>query len=121
MVASSLQHVRVLACSLPWSTRRIPASPRTRARAQARIRRLTGLAVVLAGGATVCIGLVVAKEHPGTSAGSNPSATTPPTTAVPGGTATPSSPVTAPTTTVTGPPTTTTTRPVVTSGGTSRR
>ena len=44
-------------------------SPVARARAQARIRRLTSTAIVVAGGATAFIWVTVAKEHPG-SAGS---------------------------------------------------
>ncbi len=120
-------------------------TPIDRARAQARLKRLTRTVIVLAGGATAFIGVTVAKEHPGASAapanpplpGSTP-ATTPTTTPPPTTTTTPTtsptttvgpispqgSPTTTtspPTTTTTSPPTTTTTRPVTTSGGTSRQ
>jgi hypothetical protein len=117
-------------------------TPIDRARAQARLKRLTRTVIVLAGGATAFIGVTVAKEHPGASAaptgpplpGSTP-ATTPSTTATTttpttGATTTtgpippqgsPTSTTSPPTTATTTPPTTTTTRPVATSGGTSRR
>ena len=49
-------------------------SPTARALAQARIRRLTRTAIVLAGGATAFIWVTVAKEHPGASAGAKASA-----------------------------------------------
>jgi len=88
-------------------------SPEARGRVDGRIRRLTRVAALLATGATVAIGVVVAKEHPGASAPSptapaqDPSASSHSTTTTP-------SPIT-----VT-PPTRTRSRPVVTSGGTSR-
>ncbi len=60
-------------------------SPTARARAQARIRRLTRTAIVLAGGATAFIWVTVAKEHPGSSAGAKaPAPSSVPTTAHPG-------------------------------------
>lgn len=116
-------------------------TPIDRARAQARLKRLTRTVIVLAGGATAFIGVTVAKEHPGASAPpSNPPppgpapATTPSTTIPPPTNPTPTtgpispqgSPTTTtttspPPTTTTSPPTTTTSRPVATSGGTSRR
>lgn len=88
-------------------------SPETRGRADARLRRVTRAAALLAAGATAAIGVVVAKEHPGASATSptvpaqNPSASRPSTT-------TTSPPITV------SPPTPTGSRPLVTSGGTSR-
>jgi hypothetical protein len=115
-------------------------SPATRAQAQRRVRRLTRALVVLTGVATACLGVLVAREHPGASvpistpgagAGGTTTTTTPPprpTTAPPtagstgSGTGDTTSSSTPPTTTPTTlPPTTTTTRPSVTSGGTSRR
>ena len=44
------------------------SSPDTRRSAEASLRFLTRLAVVVATGATVVVGIVVAKEHPGSSA-----------------------------------------------------
>ena len=89
--------------------------------------------------ATVAIGVVVAKEHPGASGSSTAPAavpaapttasttttttTAPPTTTTPSaspGSTAPTTTTLPPTTTTTLPPTTTTTLPVVTSGGTSR-
>ena len=122
-------------------------SPEARQRADARLRRLTRSAAVLATGATFAIGVVVAKEHPGASAPSTPGPVEAPGTSVPttstlgsSTTTTAPPPSTSPTssivgsspgtsaptttppppTTTTSPPTTTTTRPVITSGGTSR-
>jgi hypothetical protein len=112
----------------------------TRRRAATSLRFLTQLAAVAATGATVAIGIVVAKEHPGgTASGSVPlqtsstSTTVAPTTTTSPPTTTPtssnlgagsSSPTTTttvpPTTTTIAPPTTTTTRPVATSGATRR-
>jgi hypothetical protein len=83
-------------------------SPETRQRADARLRRLTRSAAVIATGATIAIGVLVAKEHSGASASSNTGQRQVQTISTPG------------TSTTTSPPTTTTTRPVVTSGGTSR-
>ena len=96
-------------------------SPDTRRRAAASLRFLTRLAAVAATGATVVIGIVVAKEHPGASAsGSAPlqtpstSTTVAPTTTTTPPTTTPTSSdlgagSSSPTTTTTSPPTTTTT------------
>lgn len=114
-------------------------TPIDRARAQARLKRLTRTVIVLASGATAFIGVTVAKEHPGASSpstnpplpGSTP-ATTPSTSATPTTSpttttgpiplqASPTPTTSPPATTTTSPPTTTTTRPVATSGGTSRR
>ena len=117
-------------------------SPETRRRADVLLRLLTRFAVLGATGATIAIGVVVAKEHPGASASFNPvpaqvpttstSNTSTPTTLPPTTTPTSSDPgsaspspapttTTSPTTTTTLPPTTTTTPPVATSGATSRR
>ena len=88
-------------------------SPETRWRANARLRRVTRAAALLATGATIAIGVVVAKEHPGASASSG---------AVPAQNPSESStsvPTTSPRTT-TGPPSATRSGPVVTSGGTAR-
>jgi hypothetical protein len=110
-------------------------TPRARAKAQARIRRLTRTAIVVAGGATAFMGVTVAREHPGGSAPSSlPPSPAPAPTPAPASTTTtaplPTAPApagapvspstTPPTTPATVPPTTTTTRPAVTSGGTSR-
>jgi cytoskeletal protein RodZ len=117
-------------------------SPETRRRANALLRLLTRSVVLVATGATIAIGVVVAKEHPGASASSNPVPSQAPITSTPStSTTTTSPPITTPTssdpgsastyqapttttsppTTTTLPPTTTTTPPVVTSGATSRR
>src|ERR1700722_9585629 len=115
-------------------------SPDTRRRAATSLRFVTQLAAVAATGATVVIGIVVAKEHPGaTASGSAPlqtpstSTTVAPTTTTSPTTTTPTSPslgagssspttttTLPPTTTTIAPPTTTTTRPVATSGATRR-
>ncbi len=58
-------------------------SPEARQRADARLRRLTRSAAVLATGATFAIGVVVAKEHPGASAPSTPGPVEAPGTSVP--------------------------------------
>jgi hypothetical protein len=86
-------------------------SPETRGRVEARLRRLTRAAVLLATGAAVAIGVVVAKEHPGASA---PSPTAPAQSPSASSHSTTPSPITV------APPTRTRSRPVVTSGGTSR-
>ncbi len=125
------------------------AASSDRAKVQTRITRLTRTAIVLAGGATACIGVAVAKEHPGastppanqplpgpapaTTSSTNPTtvptapvpapvpAPAPATTPAPGVSGVSPTPTTSiPTSTTTSPPTTTTTRPVVTSGATSR-
>jgi hypothetical protein len=111
----------------------------SRQRAQATIRRLTSTAIVAAAGVTTLMGVVVAREHPGsanaaapenTPANAPPSSTTVPQvapTTVPQVSTPPVAPnpgttvTQPPTTTTSEPPTTTTTRPAVTSGGTSRR
>lgn len=88
-------------------------SPETRGRADARLRRLTRAAALLATGATVAIGVVVAKEHPGTSA-------TSPTVPAQNPSVPSASGTTTPPRTTTSPPTPTRSLPVVTSGGTAR-
>jgi hypothetical protein len=127
-------------CSMK-STRHVH-TPDTRRHAATSLRFLTRLAAVAATGATVVIGIVVAKEHPGASASSSapplqtpststtvaPTTTTSPPTSTPAssdlgaGSSSPTTTTTTlpPTTTSTSPPTTTTTRPVATSGGTRR-
>jgi cytoskeletal protein RodZ len=115
-------------------------SAQTRRRADARLRRLTRFAALMATGATVAIGVVAAREHPGSSASSDTVPTQAPTTSAPststtlpastaptsqpdaGGSSrsTSSSTIASPPTTTTTSPRTTTTRPVVTSGGTSQ-
>jgi hypothetical protein len=115
-------------------------SPDTRRRAAASLRILTRLAAVAATGATVVIGIVVSKEHPGASASgaaplqtpttsttvaptttTSPLATTPTSSDLGAGLSSPTTTTTLPpTTTTTSPPTTTTTRPVATSGATRR-
>lgn len=128
------------------SSTRQSHSPETRRRANASLRLLTRIAALAATGATVAIGIVVAKEHPGgtasnaspvqaptrpTTSAATPSTTTtvtsPPTTTPTSsgqgetsGSASPTTTTSPPTTTTILPPTTTTTRPVATSGGTSR-
>ena len=61
---------------MPRETGRRAPSPAARARARRRIRRLTGSSVFLAGGVTVWMGVTVAHEHPGSSAGANVTTTT---------------------------------------------
>jgi hypothetical protein len=121
------------------STRHVH-SPDTRRRAVTSLRFLTRLTAVAATGATVVIGIVVAKEHPGgtasvsaplqtpsTSTTVAPTTTTLPPTTTPtsstlgAGSLSPTTTTTLPTTTTTvAPPTTTTTQPVATSGATRR-
>lgn len=48
-----------------------PNTPAERDRAKARLRFLTRGAIVAASGATVALGIVVAQDHPGASAGRN--------------------------------------------------
>jgi hypothetical protein len=117
-------------------------TPDTRRRAATSLRYLTRFAAVAATGATVVIGIVVAKEHPGASASGNtplqtpststtttvaPTTTTSPNTTEPtssdlgaGSSSATTTTTLPPTTTTTAPPTTTTTRPVATSGATRR-
>ena len=94
-------------------------SPATRQHADARLRRLTRAAALVATGATIAIGVVVAKEHPGASAPSKTAPVQVPSTTSPS-TATPTSPSPPTTTTTTSAPTKTKSAPIVTSGGTSR-
>jgi cytoskeletal protein RodZ len=126
-------------CSMK-STRHIH-SPETRRRAATSLRFLTRLTAVAATGATVVIGVVVAKEHPGGIASGSAPLQTPSTSTTVAPTTTTSPPTTTPTssslgadssssttttttlpptTTTIAPPTTTTTRPVATSGATRR-
>jgi hypothetical protein len=88
-------------------------SPETRGRADARLRRLTRVAALLATGATVAIGVVVAKEHPGASA-------TSPTVPAQNPTAPSTTKTRGPSPGAVSPPSRTRSHPVVTSGGTSR-
>ncbi len=55
-------------------------SPPARARAQARVKGLTRAVIVVAGGATAFIGVVVAREHPGGSTGTKTPSTVTTTT-----------------------------------------
>jgi cytoskeletal protein RodZ len=91
-------------------------SPESRERADVLVRRLTRSAVLVATGATVLVGVIVAKEHPGASAGARATETTLPRHPT---TSTPTAPSKS-SPTSSRPPTTTTRRPVATSGGTSR-
>jgi hypothetical protein len=95
-------------------------SPETRQLADARLRRLTRTAALVATGAAIAIGVVVAKEHPGASAPSKQVPLRPPASTPTSSAPRARSGSTSPTTTTTSPPTKTRSRPVVTSGGTSR-
>ncbi len=104
-----------------------PSTPETRAKAQARVRRLTRGAVLAAAGLTALIGVVVAEEHPGSSSPPKESGTAGSTsntsntgTSNTGSSGSGSTSDTTTTTTAgSSAPTSTSSRPTVTSGGTS--
>jgi len=58
------------------ATDRQPNTPENREKANARVRALTRAAIIAASGATVFVGVVVARDHPGAAASHDGSAGT---------------------------------------------